>query len=80
MLLLSISFIINTSIFFLSLLIYCFSSRLCKINQIEVTEENFKAHIDNGKLTARTQEEETETGRVKLSVYSTFVTLLIKEL
>ncbi|XP_075660090.1 putative ABC transporter C family member 15 [Castanea sativa] len=49
------------------------TSRPCKINQIEVTEENFEAHIDNGKLTARIQEEETETGRVKWSVYSTLV-------
>ena len=28
-------------------------------------KENFEAHIDHGKLTARTQEEETETGRAK---------------
>nr|XP_023872873.1 putative ABC transporter C family member 15 [Quercus suber]POE85287.1 abc transporter c family member 3 [Quercus suber] len=54
------------------------TSRPCKINQIEVTEENFEAPINNGKLTARTQEEETETGRVKWSVYSTFVTSAYK--
>ena len=47
-------------------------------NQIEVTEENFEAPINYGKLTARTQEEETETGRVKWSVYSTFVTSAYK--
>ncbi|XP_050276334.1 putative ABC transporter C family member 15 [Quercus robur] len=54
------------------------TSRPCKINQIEVTEENFEAPINYGKLTARTQEEETETGRVKWSVYSTFVTSAYK--
>ena len=35
------------------------------INQIEVTKENFEANINNGKLTARTQEEEIEIGQVK---------------
>ena len=54
------------------------TSRSCKINQIEVTEENFEAPINYGELTARTQEEETETGRVKWSVYSTFVTSAYK--
>ena len=49
------------------------------INQIEVAEENFEGPINNGKLKARTEEEEeTETGRVKWSVYSTFVTSAYK--
>jgi hypothetical protein len=46
-----------------------------KINQIEAVEEYFEGPLNNGKLT---QEEETETGRVKWSVYSTFVTSAYK--
>ena len=34
--------------------------------------------MNNGELTKRTQEEETENGRVKWSVYSTFVTFAHK--
>ncbi|KAL4638735.1 hypothetical protein ACB092_03G167700 [Castanea dentata] len=55
------------------------TTRSHEINQIEVTEENFEGPINNGKLKARTEEEEeTETGRVKWSVYSTFVTSAYK--
>jgi hypothetical protein len=50
-------------------------SRAGKINQIEAVEEYFEGPLNNGKLT---QEEETETGRVKWSVYSTFVTSAYK--
>ena len=55
------------------------TTRPHEINQIEVAEENFEGPINNGKLKARTEEEEeTETGRVKWSVYSTFVTSAYK--
>ncbi|KAF3945234.1 hypothetical protein CMV_028379 [Castanea mollissima] len=54
------------------------TTRSHEINQIEVAEENFEDPINNGKLKARTEEEETETGRVKWSVYSTFVTSAYK--
>ena len=56
------------------------TTRPHEINQIEVAEENFEGPINNGKLQARTEEEEeeTETGRVKWSVYSTFVTSAYK--
>ncbi|KAM3753899.1 hypothetical protein ACB098_03G126900 [Castanea mollissima] len=56
------------------------TTRSHEINQIEVTEENFEGPINNGKIKARTEEEEeeTETGRVKWSVYSTFVTSAYK--
>ncbi|KAM4120416.1 hypothetical protein ACJW30_03G129900 [Castanea mollissima] len=55
------------------------TTRSHEINQIEVTEENFEGPINNGKIKARTEEEEeTEIGRVKWSVYSTFVTSAYK--
>ncbi|XP_062157642.1 putative ABC transporter C family member 15 [Alnus glutinosa] len=54
------------------------TSRPSPMNQIEVAEENFEGPIKNEKLTVRSQEEETETGRVKWSVYSTFVTSAYK--
>ncbi|KAH7515548.1 hypothetical protein FEM48_Zijuj10G0038500 [Ziziphus jujuba var. spinosa] len=44
------------------------------INQIEVVEDRFREPFANGKLLEKTQEEEAETGRVKWSVYSTFIT------
>ncbi|KAI7996095.1 ABC transporter C family member 5 [Camellia lanceoleosa] len=47
-------------------------------NQIEVTEEKFQEHTRNINLLERTQEEETETGRVKWHVYSTFITSAYK--
>lgn len=50
----------------------------CQISQIEVTEERFVRPISCGELSKRGQEEDTETGRVKWSVYSTFVTLVYK--
>jgi len=43
------------------------TSRPSPMNQIEVAEENFEGPIKNEKLTVRSQEEETETGRVKWS-------------
>ncbi|XP_017971378.1 PREDICTED: putative ABC transporter C family member 15 [Theobroma cacao] len=46
----------------------------CQISQIEVIEEKYGEPICYSKLFERSQEEETETGRVKWSVYSTFVT------
>uniref|UniRef100_A0A7N2R1N5 ABC-type xenobiotic transporter n=1 Tax=Quercus lobata TaxID=97700 RepID=A0A7N2R1N5_QUELO len=55
------------------------TTRPHEINEIEVAEKNFEGPINNGKLKARTEEEEeTETGRVKWSVYSTFVTSAYK--
>jgi hypothetical protein len=48
------------------------TSRPSPTNQIEVAEENFEEPIKNEKLTVRYKEEETETGIVKWSVYSTF--------
>ncbi|KAK8304343.1 hypothetical protein V6Z12_D04G215600 [Gossypium hirsutum] len=50
----------------------------CQISQIEVIEEKYGDPICFGKLFERSQEEETETGRVKWSVYSTFVTAAYK--
>ncbi|KAA8529726.1 hypothetical protein F0562_034174 [Nyssa sinensis] len=47
-------------------------------NQIEVIEEEFEDLNRKGRLLERTQEEETETGRVKWHVYSTFVTSTYK--
>ncbi|XP_028061846.1 putative ABC transporter C family member 15 isoform X1 [Camellia sinensis] len=47
-------------------------------NQIEVTEEKFQEHTRNINLLERTHEEETETGRVKWHVYSTFITSAYK--
>ena len=46
----------------------------CRKNQIEVVEDWFRESTANGKLLEKSQEEEAETGRVKWSVYSTFVT------
>ncbi|XP_017616130.1 putative ABC transporter C family member 15 [Gossypium arboreum] len=50
----------------------------CQISQIEVIEEKYGDPLCFGKLFERSQEEETETGRVKWSVYSTFVTAAYK--
>ncbi|OIW00626.1 hypothetical protein TanjilG_09107 [Lupinus angustifolius] len=47
------------------------SCKPCQKNQIEVAEEIFQESIKDWK---RSKEEEAETGRVKWSVYSTFVT------
>uniref|UniRef100_UPI0005CAB691 ABC transporter C family member 3-like n=1 Tax=Fragaria vesca subsp. vesca TaxID=101020 RepID=UPI0005CAB691 len=46
--------------------------RAHQVNLIEVVEE--KGPFNNGKLPEKSHEEEAETGPVKLSVYSTFVT------
>ncbi|TXG56117.1 hypothetical protein EZV62_017430 [Acer yangbiense] len=50
----------------------------CQISQIEVTEERFSRPISHVEFSERIQEEETETGRVRWSVYSTFITLVYK--
>lgn len=52
------------------------TSRCHHQNQIE--EENFELPINAIDLSDKTQEEEAETGRVKWSVYSTFVTCAYK--
>ncbi|KAE8654428.1 DNA-binding protein GT-1 [Hibiscus syriacus] len=54
------------------------TARPSQISQIEVIEEKYGDPICYGKLFDRSQEEETETGRVKWSVYSTFVTAAYK--
>ncbi|KAF3431103.1 hypothetical protein FNV43_RR25833 [Rhamnella rubrinervis] len=51
-----------------------FTNEPCQTNQIEVVEDRFKEPFAKAKLLEKTQEEEAETGRVKWSVYSTFVT------
>ncbi|GAV90679.1 ABC_tran domain-containing protein/ABC_membrane domain-containing protein [Cephalotus follicularis] len=53
-----------------------FTSRPSQVNQNEVTEEKFDEPLKKG--SERTREEETETGRVKWSVYTTFVTSAYK--
>lgn len=53
--------------------------RPCRKNQIEVVEEWFEEEaLANNKLMEKTHEEDAETGRVKWSVYSTFVTSAYK--
>ncbi|XAR64440.1 Xenobiotic-transporting ATPase [Bertholletia excelsa] len=47
-------------------------------NSIEVSEEKSEISTNSGTLSERTQEEETETGRVKWHVYSTFITSAYK--
>ncbi|KAF6165228.1 hypothetical protein GIB67_030410 [Kingdonia uniflora] len=47
-------------------------------NQIKLTEENADDLMDNEKALERNHEEETENGRVKWKVYSTFMTSAIK--
>ncbi|GMI75093.1 ATP-binding cassette C3, MULTIDRUG RESISTANCE PROTEIN 3, multidrug resistance-associated protein 3 [Hibiscus trionum] len=49
-----------------------------QVSQIEVIEEKHGEPNCYDKLSERSQEEETETGRVKWSVYSTFVTAAYK--
>ncbi|KAA0034219.1 putative ABC transporter C family member 15 [Cucumis melo var. makuwa] len=49
-----------------------------KTHQIEVLDENSSLSLGNGSNSVRTQEEETQTGRVKWSVYSTFITSAYK--
>ncbi|KAJ9169381.1 hypothetical protein P3X46_017584 [Hevea brasiliensis] len=49
-----------------------------QLNQNEVIEETFEEPISNRRISERNQEELTETGRVKWSVYSTFVTSAYK--
>lgn len=56
-------------------------TRPCQISQIEVIEEKRGEPVAYSKIFERCQEEqeeETETGRVKWSVYSTFVTAAYK--
>ncbi|KAK4841988.1 hypothetical protein QYF36_013851 [Acer negundo] len=50
----------------------------CQISQIEVTEERFSRPISHVEFSERIQEDEAETGRVRWSVYSTFITLVHK--
>ncbi|KAJ0037798.1 hypothetical protein Pint_23652 [Pistacia integerrima] len=50
----------------------------CQIGQNEVTEERFSRPINYGNFLERSQEDETKTGRVRWSVYSTFITLVCK--
>ena len=50
------------------------SCRSRRTNQIEVAEKNLQETIKDSKLLEKTNGEEAETGRVKWSVYSTFVT------
>ena len=50
----------------------------CRKNQIEVVEDWFREPLANNNLMEKSQEEEAETGRVKWSVYSTFVTSAYK--
>ncbi|KAG6759096.1 hypothetical protein POTOM_035563 [Populus tomentosa] len=49
-----------------------------QLNQIEVTEEKFEEPSSSDRFSERTQEEVSETGRVKWSVYSTFITSAYK--
>lgn len=49
-----------------------------KTHQIEVLDENSSLSLGNGSQSVRTQEEEIQTGRVKWSVYSTFITSAYK--
>ncbi|EXB82409.1 ABC transporter C family member 3 [Morus notabilis] len=51
-----------------------FASVPCRKNQIEEVDDCFIEPLANSKLMEKSQEEEAETGRVKWSVYSTFVT------
>ncbi|XP_056168421.1 putative ABC transporter C family member 15 [Syzygium oleosum] len=49
------------------------SIKPCQASKIEIMEENSEEHVKNRNLCNKTQEEESETGRVKWSVYSNFV-------
>jgi len=49
-----------------------------QLNQIEVTEEKFEEPSSSDRFSERNQEEVSETGRVKWSVYSTFITSAYK--
>ncbi|XP_059633578.1 putative ABC transporter C family member 15 [Cornus florida] len=54
------------------------TNKYCQSNQIEVAEEKLEIPSASDRLSERTYEEETETGRVKWSVYSSFVTAAYK--
>ncbi|XP_010027279.3 putative ABC transporter C family member 15 [Eucalyptus grandis] len=54
------------------------SVKPCQVCEIEIVEENSEEHVENKTLSKKTQEEESETGRVKWSVYSNFVTYAYK--
>jgi len=54
------------------------SVKPCLVREIEIVEENSEEHVENKTLSKKTQEEESETGRVKWSVYSNFVTYAYK--
>ena len=53
-------------------------TRTHKENPTAVTEEKFEGLLRSGKFLDKTHEEETETGRVKWHVYSTFITSAFK--
>ncbi|XP_023512595.1 ABC transporter C family member 3-like isoform X2 [Cucurbita pepo subsp. pepo] len=52
--------------------------RPCKTHQIEALDESSSLSLGNVGHSVRAQEEETQTGRVKWSVYSTFITSAYK--
>ncbi|KAL3728631.1 hypothetical protein ACJRO7_033246 [Eucalyptus globulus] len=54
------------------------SVKPCQVCEIEIVEENSEEHVENKTLSKKAQEEESETGRVKWSVYSNFVTYAYK--
>lgn len=54
----------------------CLSRVPCQMSQI--TEEKFARPISYGEFSGRSQDEDTELGRVKWTVYSTFITLVYK--
>ncbi|KAF8018550.1 hypothetical protein BT93_H3434 [Corymbia citriodora subsp. variegata] len=53
------------------------SIKPCQASEIKIVEENSEEHIKNKNLRKKTQEE-SETGRVKWSLYSNFVTCTYK--
>lgn len=54
----------------------CLSRVPCQMSQI--TEERFARPISCGEFSGRSQDEDTELGRVKWTVYSAFITLVYK--
>eukprot|EP00258_Populus_trichocarpa_P046275 XP_024462294.1 putative ABC transporter C family member 15 isoform X2 [Populus trichocarpa] len=55
-----------------------FTGGSSQLNQNEVTEEKFEGPTGTDRFSRKTQEEVSETGRVKWSVYSTFITSAYK--
>ncbi|KAL2547309.1 ABC transporter C family member 3 [Forsythia ovata] len=56
----------------------CLAKKKYLSNQIEVTEDKIEDLTGFNRVPGRTQQEETETGRVKWHVYSTFITSAYK--